>query len=62
MDPAGAVLRDEASGIPQRGIYARVGDVLAVIETLDVGAEQDFDAVPRRLGHPWRGNPGGQPQ
>ena len=49
--PAGPVLRDEASGIPQRGVYAGVGGVLAVVEAFGLDAEQDFDAVPRTLGN-----------
>ena len=51
-----------ASGIPQGGVYPRVGDVLAVIEALGVDAEQDFDAVPGPLGDPWRRHPGRQPE
>ncbi len=60
----------EPSGIPwdgasftlQRVVYARVGDVVAVVEALRVDAEQDFDAVPGPLGDPWRGHPGRQPE
>jgi hypothetical protein len=48
---------DEASGVPQGGVYARVGDVLAVIEALGVDAEQHFDAVPRSVGHSGWGTP-----
>ena len=47
----GHALRDGASGIPQGGIYARVGDALAIVQALGVDAEQDFDAVPGALGH-----------
>jgi hypothetical protein len=58
----GRVPWDGPSGIPQGGIYARVGDVLAVVEALGVDAEQDFDAVPGALGDSGRGNSGGQPE
>ena len=51
-----------ASGVPQGGVDARVGDVLAVIKALGVNAEQDFDAAPGPLGDPWRGHPGCQPE
>jgi hypothetical protein len=53
---------DGASGIPQGGIYARVGDILAVIQAFGVDAEQDFDAVPGSLGDAGRRYPGGQPE
>jgi hypothetical protein len=42
----------------ERSVDALVGDVLAIVKTLGVDAEQDFDAVPGPLGHPRRRHPG----
>jgi hypothetical protein len=61
LEPCG-IPWDEASGVPQRGVYPGVGGVLAVVKALGVDAEQDFDAVSRSLGDAWRGDSGGQPQ
>ena len=57
--PAGSRLapQDDASGVPQGGVYARAGDVVAVIVALGVDAEQHLDAAPRSLGHLGRGTP-----
>src|SRR6266516_2146991 len=55
-------LRGAASSVPQGGIYACVGNVLAVVEALGVDAEQDFDAVPGPLGYAGRGHACGQPE
>jgi hypothetical protein len=55
--PAWAWGVGRASGIPQGSVYARVGDVLAVIEALGIDTEQDFDAVPGPFGDPGRGTP-----
>ena len=53
---------DEASGVPQGGVYARVGYFLAVIEALGVDAEQDFNAMSGPLGDSWRRYPSRQPE
>ena len=58
----GVVSRGWTSCVSQGGVYAGIGDVIAVVEAFGVDAEQDLDAVHRPLGDPGRGDPGRQPE
>ena len=58
VSESGRLLRDGTSGIPQSGVDAGVGDVLAVVEALGVDAQEHFHAVSGPLGDPWRGDTG----
>ena len=59
---AGVTVLEVRSRVTKGCVYAGVGDVVTVIETLGVDPKQHFDAVPSAFGDPGRRYPRAQPQ
>src|ERR1035438_4958689 len=59
---AGVTVLAARSRVTQGLVYAGVGDVVTVIETLGVDPKQHFDAVPIALVEPGRRYPRAQPK